>query len=85
MAIPLFRTYHPDADAPALNHLSSADLGRLAALGKTINRHCTGGDQLFAASTTFGDACKFQQITKTHMVVTQPEFTGFQGQFTYWG
>jgi hypothetical protein len=81
MACPLFRRSYPDTHSLTLDLLTGADLGRFPALGKTINCHRTGGDKLLAEPAAIGDTCQFQQITKTHMVITQPEFTGFQGQF----
>jgi len=78
MAAPLFRRSNLDTHALALDLLSGADLGRFPALGQTINRHRTGGNELLAATATFSNACQFQQITKAHMIVTQHEFTVFQ-------
>ena len=71
------RRLHPDAKATALDRLSGADLGGLAALGLAIDAHLAGGDHALADSSARRDARELQQLAKLDVLLIQYELDGF--------
>jgi hypothetical protein len=71
---------HDNSHPAALNHLSGANLGGLAALRLAVHRHLPFGDHMLAPSAAVGNGRQLEQIAQPDILTFQLNLDGFHNR-----